>query len=602
MDDRTNLDLPLVDADVPPETSESDVSVQLRNLEAAFRERLEQRTSELGDGDSHVVRLRTNLELLEQRNHVLGSEMERLQERLRESERRAAASAREHATPGDADACASVFQPEDSLRRAQAAERALAAAHEEIEQLNHRICIIERLLPDVQPGQTSPDVFAQVRRPISDEMPNSTFSQREQKLVQREDQAQALRDALARRAEELADAHDQFARYEERIVELELKLHRSRETAAEIRELALASRVDSPTPVAEIPISEPHAPAHTSIEESAPLRAASVDLETPAPADDLPAEEDGNERRFPAGELPEIEGYHLERVCEVSPLGASYLARDEATRRPLIVQLLQARVCDKLEKNLDVLAETQHGNLFSVLKWGTCASGAYLVSERPAGERAQAWIDRIGSLPEQSAVAVSLQVARGLRQAAFRGVHHGDLGPDTIRIEATGRVRIENTGRLGLDPSRTPSALAPAFASPERLRGSPPPNAASDIYSLGALLFTLLTGQPPYEGDEQSIQRIQSNEPFPDVRGVRPEVSQETADLIRSMTHRDVDRRLSDWDRTLLELERRAGAGAAQHGTPIANALEWVREHPAALAALIAAPLAILALIAALLS
>jgi hypothetical protein len=164
---------------------------------------------------------------------------------------------------------------------------------------------------------------------------------------------------------------------------------------------------------------------------------------------------DADDEPLPEGELPVIAGYVLERRAERSPAGTAYLAREESTRKPVVVRVLQGDEDPRRRRKLDSMIHVRHPNLFNAIATGVCAEGSFLVTERASGETAQAWLDRGGALPEHSAIAVVLQAARGLRQAAFHSVFHSDLSPSCLRIDASGRVRVEGTGLAALDPSST---------------------------------------------------------------------------------------------------------------------------------------------------
>lgn len=254
--------------------------------------------------------------------------------------------------------------------------------------------------------------------------------------------------------------------------------------------------------------------------------------------------------------FPEIPGHRLERLLENGPLGAAYEAREVATRRPVLVRVLPGSLKLFDGKRLDSLLLAKHPNLVGVLSFAVSRAGPYLVLERADGEPVDRWIQRVGPLPERIALAVALECARGLRQAAFHGALHLDLAPESILVDAAGKVRV---GGVGLRPVLAPTetgARCPAFAAPERLRDGGACDVRADIYSLGAVLFYLLTGRAPFAGSKDEIARLQVVGP-PEIRETRPEITPDTSKFIARLLSADADMRHATWDQVLVDLERR---------------------------------------------
>ncbi|MCE9638147.1 MAG: protein kinase [Planctomycetes bacterium] len=341
----------------------------------------------------------------------------------------------------------------------------------------------------------------------------------------------------------------------------------------------------------KVPTPDASAPAATTasaIAAPSPLVPASGAPKTTA-ADHAAAARRNDEEHLAAApaaaqdpSFPQIAGLRVERLVEETASGSVYEAREIESRRAVVVRILPGVMKLLDGKRLDSVLLAKHPNLVSVLGFAVCRQGPYLVMERDEGESAADWVARLGTLPERIALSVILEIARGLRQAAFHGAFHGDLSPDSVLIDVAGRVRVRGVGlRVVLSPNDG-SARAPEFASTERLRGSPPPDVRADLYSLGAVLFFLLTGKPPFAGERDALLRQHAANSLPDVRESRPDVSDDTAKLLRRLLASDPDLRPQTWDQLLVELERRVPGrvSTALRGNMSTRARRFVVANP----------------------
>ena len=173
----------------------------------------------------------------------------------------------------------------------------------------------------------------------------------------------------------------------------------------------------------------------------------------------------------------------------------------------------------------------------------------YMALELVTGGDSTQLADRHGGrLPERLALGVLRDAARGLGAIHANGLIHRDIKPANLFIAADGSAKL---GDLGLvrdttatqDKYRTMVGIAvgtPAFMSPEQSQGTTDLDIRSDIYALGASIFALLVGRPPFEADTvfELVQRV-LNDPVPDVRGPRPEISPITAALLTKTMAKD---------------------------------------------------------------
>jgi hypothetical protein len=233
--------------------------------------------------------------------------------------------------------------------------------------------------------------------------------------------------------------------------------------------------------------------------------------------------------------LEAVGGYRLVRLLGSGGMGHVYEAEGAGGRR-VAVKLLAPGVADSptaLERF------RQEGRLASRLTHPRCvfvhtadqeAGRPYIVMELMSGATLKDLVERAGPLPPAEAVARILDVIEGLEEAHHAGILHRDVKPANCYLDAEGRVKV---GDFGLSRSLTMASHltrtgafvgTPLFASPEQLRGEPL-DARTDVYSVAATLYFLLTGQAPFQHADGAtvIARVVS-QPAPPPRRLRPDI------------------------------------------------------------------------------
>jgi serine/threonine protein kinase len=235
----------------------------------------------------------------------------------------------------------------------------------------------------------------------------------------------------------------------------------------------------------------------------------------------------------------EIPGYELIETLGEGTFGVAYKARDLNVPRFVAIKLLKAgvrsSVVDRFQDEVTALARVQHPNIVQIFAVGSCASGPYLVMEYVPG-------GTLGSkkapLVPETAAAVAAAAAWGVHAAHRAGVYHRDLKPANILLGAPVAGNSGNTplgfpkvgdfgvaklvdeaGQAGYTDT---SAGTLSYMAPEQIDlGLAPITAATDVYGLGAVLFHLLTGKPPYvSGSRVDLIRKVLHDSIPSVRQV----------------------------------------------------------------------------------
>lgn len=279
--------------------------------------------------------------------------------------------------------------------------------------------------------------------------------------------------------------------------------------------------------------------------ETLPMESASARLEQPRPVFELPCE---------------LGDYTLVSTLGRGGMGTVYEAVQRSTGRRLALKLL-AQNLDSPEMRQRFLREgrlaarVNHPSSLYVFGSEEIDGIPVITMEIAAAGTLQDAIDRRGPLPVTEAVDAVLSMIAGLEAALDRGVLHRDIKPSNCFVSPDGTVKV---GDFGLSVSTLPSSDSfmtqtgkvmgtPAFASPEQLRGDDV-DARSDIYAVGATLFTLLTARAPFEGDN-AVQVVANviDTPPADVSGLRDDLPAGLAPVITRCLAKEPSGRYVDY-------------------------------------------------------
>ncbi len=225
--------------------------------------------------------------------------------------------------------------------------------------------------------------------------------------------------------------------------------------------------------------------------------------------------------------------YEIAEAIGAGGMGEIYRAKDPRLGRDVAVKVLredtsqQPETVARFEREAKAVAALSHPNILAIFDIGADQGIAYIVTELLEGETLRRRLAR-GPMPWHKAAGVGIEIAKGLMAAHEKQIVHRDLKPENIFVTRDGRVKILDFGVARLKAVRThPDETVPmatgsglvlgtiAYMSPEQIRGETV-EAPSDIFSLGCVLYEMISGRLPFAGDSAAsrIAAILTQEPF----------------------------------------------------------------------------------------
>ena len=278
--------------------------------------------------------------------------------------------------------------------------------------------------------------------------------------------------------------------------------------------------------------------------------------------------------------------YELEDLCGSGGMSSVWRAHDRLLDRKVALKILHRRYgedaeyVERFRREARAVARLSHPNIVTVIDRGEEGDRQFIVFEFVDGENLKEVVERRGPLPVDEAVEVGLAIARGLAFAHEQGIVHRDVKPQNVLMNGDGRAKVTDFGiARSLDVVRgvtqtgtvlgTSNYIAPEQASGERV------DAQSDVYSLGCVLYELLTGDVPFDGENfVAVAMKHLHEPAPSVLERRPETPPGLADAVARALAKDPKERIT-MPELVAELAAAAGGPSPHAGATV------VRQAPA---------------------
>tara|TARA_B100001121_G_scaffold289461_1_gene288361 strand:- start:876 stop:2645 length:1770 start_codon:yes stop_codon:yes gene_type:complete len=205
------------------------------------------------------------------------------------------------------------------------------------------------------------------------------------------------------------------------------------------------------------------------------------------------------------------ERYEITQLLGEGGMSYVYKATDKQLQRTVAIKTLkptyveQEKFVERFKREAQTAANLNHPNIVQIFDWGI-GDEPFFVMEYIEGNTLTSIIANKKTISMNDILFIGAQVASGLQAAHSKGLVHRDIKPGNIMITPEGKVKVTDFGIVSLqneesDITKTGSILGTAsYISPEQAQGKPV-SKESDLYSLGTVLYELITGRPPFEGD-----------------------------------------------------------------------------------------------------
>jgi eukaryotic-like serine/threonine-protein kinase len=283
--------------------------------------------------------------------------------------------------------------------------------------------------------------------------------------------------------------------------------------------------------------------------------------------------------------------YRLEARIGAGGMSTVYRSLDQTLQRPVAIKLMNREVAsdsDQLERfrrEARAVAQLSHPHIVGVIDAGEDEGRPYIVFEYVEGETLKERIRHQGRLPVAEAVAYAIEVARALGAAHARHIVHRDVKPQNVLIDEEGSAKVTDFGiartldEEGLTADGRVLGTTD-YVSPEQALGQHV-TGQSDLYSLGVVLYEMLTGEVPFKGESQvAVAMKHVREAVPDVQSKRPEISAALAAIVDTATAKRQEDRYADDAELIADLEDALAIETTRAGSATGEVTSVLRTLP----------------------
>ena len=280
--------------------------------------------------------------------------------------------------------------------------------------------------------------------------------------------------------------------------------------------------------------------------------------------------------------------YRLDEKIGTGGMSTVYRAYDPTLERWVAIKLMHRDISDdpdqleRFRREARAVARLSHPHVVTVIDFGEDEGTPYIVLEYVEGETLKERIRRMGRLPVVEAVAYAIEIGRALSAAHAERLVHRDVKPQNVLIDAEGRGKVTDFGIArsleahGL--TATGRVLGTTdYVSPEQALGRDV-SEQSDVYSLGIVLYEMLTGEVPFKAESQvAVAMKHVKEPLPDVQRRLPDVSASLAAVLEHSTAKETRNRYATAADMVHDLEEVLAIEVARTGETTGEATTVLR-------------------------
>jgi serine/threonine protein kinase len=281
-----------------------------------------------------------------------------------------------------------------------------------------------------------------------------------------------------------------------------------------------------------------------------------------------------------------IAGFSILHRLGVGGMSSVYLAFQESLHRHVALKVMRSDFVGSSDheqrflQEARAVAQLMHPNIVQVYDIGKFESIHYIAQEYVPGSNLHSYIQRRGALPLAESVSILWQATAALQKAASIGLVHRDIKPDNILLTPDGEAKVADFGLArsrGQSQNLTAVGVTlgtPLYMSPEQIQGLTV-DSRSDLYSLGATAFHMLSGRPPFSGETAlalAMQHLQAE--VPSLATLRPDLPPALVKIVHKLLAKSPDERFAsamELARALREVVDSSLAGQVDQMIPFAG-------------------------------